>query len=617
MRIELRKLKNQGKESHGMISSNDKSIDELLSNEYILFVPNYQRYYVWGKKDISDFLEDAFHTYEQNCEGIKYQHFFGQIILRKKGDLPGDRSKMEIVDGQQRLTTFSILVAVVCDYLQQVKEQNPISFLDIEAAILKLNTSYLVSKTQYSEAINRVSLSNNDEPTFRAILSNNSIQINDMKKNSPTESVKNLCAAYTQMENGFYAWIEKTPNKDHLIEIASKFIETVAASFRIVLLKTETPGYDFALYQIVNDRGVSLTAAELLKARTLQLLSINQDALIQGERLWDDILADPGQSTQRYLIWYYISRLHNTISANDIHNSYELNIFHTKKKHLLNNAEQSKLLNELQQLYHAVTICRSLECGVFPQASCNPIILSLFNILVRNLKNDACIPIYINILNNNSEKNIIQMFHEITFLLIKFFFVSKSICNIHANSISQCYKEIGKSIVEGQYSFEKTKQTLINKMNEKHCIEQFSTNLDGNIYTQYSSAIVKFILYMLETFYIADDFSLKSLLKSIDDSINVNFSLLSTEHIYGQRMEGSDVDKAMEAEKNKLGNLTLLGSQKNSEEGNKPYTQKRELYGKSLYCLTKEVSTHSEWTIAEFKERHQTLVARLIQIFQM
>ncbi len=98
---------------------------QSLFQQGLFEIPNYQRGYSWGKKQIEDLIEDLEYTQKQSVK----HHFTGSItVLQQKDDKGQDKVKVvfpkkfkifEVVDGQQRLTTFSIFI--YCIYNRLIK----------------------------------------------------------------------------------------------------------------------------------------------------------------------------------------------------------------------------------------------------------------------------------------------------------------------------------------------------------------------------------------------------------------------------------------------------------------------------------------------------------------
>lgn len=80
-----------------------KTLNELLSNEFCLCVPEYQRAYEWTSYHVKSLLEDTYNVYKKDKS-----YLMGTIILHKKEN--NNSITYDIIDGQQRLITLSILI---------------------------------------------------------------------------------------------------------------------------------------------------------------------------------------------------------------------------------------------------------------------------------------------------------------------------------------------------------------------------------------------------------------------------------------------------------------------------------------------------------------------------
>lgn len=99
------------------ISANGNTIGKFLSNAgEELFIPRYQRPYSWNKENLKELISDI-----ENSKGESDGHFIGAIIRCEKHN----ESKWDIIDGQQRLTSISILLAALRDiYIETISPES-------------------------------------------------------------------------------------------------------------------------------------------------------------------------------------------------------------------------------------------------------------------------------------------------------------------------------------------------------------------------------------------------------------------------------------------------------------------------------------------------------------
>lgn len=139
------------------IKSSDVMLGELVGkSQYLFRVPNYQRYYTWSEKEVLLFLKDGgFCWHSLTVDHCLFEHFAGQLILRRLREDNVDRCEMEIVDGQQRLTTFTLLVFTAVRMLKK--------YAGGESRAKDLKEKYLVSAKAQGETVWILTLSKMDQ----------------------------------------------------------------------------------------------------------------------------------------------------------------------------------------------------------------------------------------------------------------------------------------------------------------------------------------------------------------------------------------------------------------------------------------------------------------------
>ncbi len=102
---------------HNTIKAQEKSLNSILNGDYIFSVPSYQRPYSWTEDNAAELFDDLFDAY-QNKTSEDDSYFLGSLVLKKDSYKPNS----DIIDGQQRLTTITILLAILRDQLVLPKE---------------------------------------------------------------------------------------------------------------------------------------------------------------------------------------------------------------------------------------------------------------------------------------------------------------------------------------------------------------------------------------------------------------------------------------------------------------------------------------------------------------
>ena len=96
----------------------------FMEQENNIEIPFFQRPYVWSKPQWEQLFDDLFYSFKE-----RRPHFLGSIILKQLSSSMGNGSRRSLIDGQQRLTTFSILVKSVYDMLDEVRMNDYAGYL--------------------------------------------------------------------------------------------------------------------------------------------------------------------------------------------------------------------------------------------------------------------------------------------------------------------------------------------------------------------------------------------------------------------------------------------------------------------------------------------------------
>lgn len=240
------------------------SLQEILNN-HTFGIDYYQREYRWGAKQIEQMISDfhdAFFEYyseshETTREVAKYGYYYMGCIVCTKGV----GAEKQIIDGQQRLTSLTLLLI----YLRKLQTEQGMSSPDISRMI------YTDSFGSNCYNLNVPERSN----CFDAL-------INGLPFNPEDESSANMLKRYGDIEELF-------PD-DLKGKVLPFFIYWLVN--KVLLLKIETPSEDEAhtIFLTMNDRGLSLNSAEMMKAYILQ--QVHEDDRMRANDCWQKCMKD-------------------------------------------------------------------------------------------------------------------------------------------------------------------------------------------------------------------------------------------------------------------------------------------------------------------------------------
>src|SRR5690606_3116285 len=182
-------------------------IVELFSDPFRFTVPSYQRRYAWTVKEAGQLLDDILLALGGEGDPVEPDYFFGAILLTDSG-VHADWRKgpplfprnLEIVDGQQRLITVTILLAVLRD----------LAAADGASHYSKLQELITVGKSQNGDHTHRLQLQGSDDAFFRTYVLNPRACLQ-----SPTDIVLEPCMeAMLEVRNHFMAELQALTTAD-------------------------------------------------------------------------------------------------------------------------------------------------------------------------------------------------------------------------------------------------------------------------------------------------------------------------------------------------------------------------------------------------------------------
>jgi hypothetical protein len=256
------------KEIHG----DAKTVRELLKGVKYS-IDYYQREYMWQEKQIRDLVQDLSEKFQEDYrpdherKRVKeYGHYFlGSIIVSEKS------GSNFLVDGQQRLTSLSLLLVL----LRNLQKGHPV----------QVNIDELIYSEEFGEKSFNLAV---DEriPAMEALFEGESIDVSDRN-----ESVQNLVARYQDLDNNFPEELRG--------DALPFFIDWLLQNVHLIKITAYNDEDAYTIFETMNDRGLSLSNTEMLKGYLLSNMDDNRRT--EGTRIWNQRireLADQGKDVE-------------------------------------------------------------------------------------------------------------------------------------------------------------------------------------------------------------------------------------------------------------------------------------------------------------------------------
>ena len=590
----------------------NKNVSELFSsdNQVSYFIPKYQREYIWSRFNWESLFDDI----EESLGG----HFLGSIICINTQHDSHKAAELELVDGQQRATTISLLYLALYKFF---KENLPENDEEAKHRLFSFKNK-IVLQNKKPRITPSYTASNLDDYNwlFFEVLGQGVIKPN---KKPNWLKLRRMYKAY------HYFWDQLNEKDDDGSSIynynkAQEFLNKLNTA-TIVKIDVSTHSDAFTLFETLNNRGVPLSAVDIIKNKLLGKLEKNgtESSLSENYDRWNKVvscLTDEYSTQERFLRQFYNAfKVESEIEVKREPKATRSNLIRIYEE--LIDRDAIGILERLEQCSHIYH--NNIDYNSYDNSK--KLVFSL-----RNLENVNAADAYMLLMfiYKNFDISEEQKIELIDFLCK--YFIRRNITDVPTtrnltNYFIYIIEEIDKL---NEYTFDKVKDIII-KDGRPADDELFESKLKGDVYEENVGA-VRYILSSIE------------LNETQTDEIYTNFYkkdkkkfIWTIEHVFpqGERIPDEWVKMIANGDReladnyrsiyvHKLGNLTLTGH--NSQLSNMSFDKKksREREGKKIgykngLWLNKDLCEASNWTKDDIESRTQLLISKALNLFSL
>ena len=246
------------------ISAEERKLLDIFNDHYQFTVPLYQRPYSWTPEEADELLSDLQDAMEYGAKDSEY--FLGSIVLVKRVGQP----EAEIIDGQQRLTTLTILLATLRDLTENDKNK------------AELNRFIWQVGGTFAETTDRVRLQirDRDNDYFR----HNVQEEGAVERLAATSCPKLSDAQNNVRRNALHFWKKLGVLDASAREGLGLFL---MQHCHLVVVSTSDRKSAYRIFSVMNTRGLDLSSADILKAEIIG--AIGDSDRERYAKKWEDI----------------------------------------------------------------------------------------------------------------------------------------------------------------------------------------------------------------------------------------------------------------------------------------------------------------------------------------
>ena len=545
------------------------NIYEILNGNKQFLIPVYQRYYSWDLEQCRRLWNDIVDMQKKEKVG----HFVGSIVNIAEQAMPTGVQKYMIIDGQQRMTTLTLLLLALRDYAIKNPEDKTINARRIDNMLLK--NEYEVGDERY-----KLLLTETDRDILMKLVDEKPID----------EDTK------SKLLDNYHFFVGKIADR----ELAPAEIYESIGKLQIVNITLDRTVDDAqAIFESLNSTGKELSESDLIRNYVLMGLEPAEQTYVY-EHLWRPmellfVYETQGAIMDRFFRDYLTMKLTRIPKQGRVYEEFKL-------YHL--NCEFGTIRELCQDL---LTYSKYYTDIVFKRSP-NPMLKSLYEDII-DLRMEVSYPFLLKVHNDFAEHVISQDdLLQIIRLCISYVF-RRSICDVPPNSLNKTFATLRNEIRTNDYlNSIKAFFVLQDGYKEFPNDERFTTAFKSrDIYNMRSR---NFILRQLENFGNKAPICIENY--TIEHIMPQNRNL-SPEW---QEMLGGNWKEVQKTYLHTIGNLTLTAY--NSEMSDHSFLTKIDMEGgfkESALRLNSFVVKQSEWTEETIKERACILAEKAKQIW--
>lgn len=561
----------------GKIEANKVEFKKVFSEEFWFLIPEYQRSYVWQVDNISELVEDLIFAFENKPEN---DYFLGSLVLKK---IEGSSyPEYQVLDGQQRLTTFFIMMAVLRDIIEDASTKDTIHRKiyqernKLENIPARMRITYKI-RDKVEDFINDF-----------IVEREGTLKVEELRNYIDSDNV-----SLSNMANGILFLRDFFEEKQEEIDL-EEFTGFIFNKAIFIYVSTDNTEDAFRMFTILNDRGIPLTSADILKSQNIGVLTTEKE-IHKYAKIWEEIEGKHGENFDRFLQFVRTILVKEKARANLLEEFNE-KIYNVKlpgKVKLEMGKDTFELIDKYNSIYEDIIELQD--------TSLSNEYKNLITVMKIGFRSEDWIPPLMYYCYKFGTDRIDEFLRK-----LEYKFTGNWVCGVTPTLRLDAMNNILKAI-------DNTDRDNIDKLiNNENLFEvdedEFRKNIEGNIYKkQYARYLLLKLEYLMS-----------------DNTVHLSgYNYITVEHVLPQNPSDDSqwkkdfTDEEREYWTNKLANLVLISKRKNSALGNFDFEEKKKVYlSKRIDAFNGNkvfIEQNLEWIPKVLEKRQQELIDLLLE----
>ena len=563
------------------------TVGQLLSSAWFR-VPEYQRSYAWTDEEVGELWEDLLSVLRAD-DDARY-HFFGTLLsVDSDRSASSHNSPLELLDGQQRLATFTLLIIAIDRELEEIERSEEASSAVREAAAkARRRMAEALFRTPDSREARHLQLRPEEDQ-----LLGNIIHGNPPGRGRLGDAFRELLGAVRGFAEG---------SSDLVVDLGK--LARVVLDRSIVIHARCVYGFDpFAVFATLNARGLPLSAAQVLRARTLGLVSeMSTPVQALTKKAWD-LVESMNEDGDRFLAYYLTTRTGKRTPTKEVVRYFDREILTPLQQSRTGEQGFGALADELHSLG---ALYKDIGKGVWPQGIAvhtSEWRKRRLRLLTQELGVKQAIPLILAVCRRSPDALV-----EVLDIVERAAFVAL-MCFPNQTKWGDQLFEWAKAMYEGGMDPDSLRKAariwFLGRLGDP--VRTLSEFLPVQL--RYGGRKKTLLRYFLTTL---NDYGFpKPRPGKPDEQAQWDLGKVQIDHISASALP----DGIPSYEKDRLGNLTPLYGPVNAALSNRPFEEKRTAYAESPLRMTKQLAEMAEWNATWIRKREEQMVKFAVALY--